>query len=174
MLLPLKKDDSTEEEDPRDELVNRLIEYKKFKQAALIFKEQEEKWARTVYRPAEKIGGKTVFDELDLDPETLANIMRTILMKIRDKMNNLTGKMRYITRTEKITIRSKITEIMNELKNRSSLMFSELFPKGKAANLDIVTGFMAALELSKHNRVKLKQKKPFSDIRIERKDNEGK
>lgn len=174
MLLPLKKDESEDEEDPRDELVNRLIEYKKFKQASAVLKENEEKWSRATYRAQADYEFKTRYARLDIDPETLSAVMRGLTAKLREKMINLSGKMRYITRNEKITIRGKINEILNVFRDRTSFMFSELFSLKKATRLDVVTGFMAILELSKHNRIKLRQKKAFSDIHVARVDDERK
>lgn len=166
MLLPSRKEDRQEEADPREELVVRLLEYRRFKEFSSVLRQREKEWALVYYKLPEIIPITRKEETLDLVPAELKRIYTELLEKNRKKMNPNTGSMNRIIQHEKVSLRSKMREIIRELLKRSRVRFSELFSFAKKSPTDVITGFMAILELAKLKKVKLEQRKPFDEIYI--------
>ncbi len=166
MLLPERKPEETDGEDPREQLIIRLLEYKKYKEFSRELKDRQEKWKKLFYKAAEF--GEIEWDEVkfDLSSYNLSNIYAAILQRNELKTNKNTGKMSQIVQREKITIKSKIKEILNLLLKKSMLKFSEVFSLKRQSKTEVVTGFLAVLELAKAKKVSLEQRRHFSDIEI--------
>lgn len=178
MLLPSKKDKENEDEgekDPREELVARLIEYKRYKEISELFKEREILWNRVYYKLPEVVEIQREDEILNLSPETLVSMYENTLSRYKNRLNTGTStKMVQILKVEKVSLRLKMKEIIKTLKNRSFVGFFEMFSLKKKSRAEVVTGFLAILELSKMKKVKLKQKRPFSEILIyKNKDNQA-
>jgi len=167
MLLPSRSEKEPEEIDPREELVIRLLEYRKFKDFAYTLRQREYEWAQIFYKLPEAIGYTARDEVLELSPEELRRIYSELLDKNRRKMNP-NANINRIIQIEKVSLRSKIREIIRELMKKSRLKFSELFSFGIKSTADIVMGFVAALELAKMKKVRLNQKKMFGEIYIEK------
>ncbi len=167
MLLPDKKEISEEEPDPREELILKLIEYKKYKGFSSVLKEREKEWEKVFYKLPEVIDFSYEEEILDLSPEELIRAYTDILDRNIKKMNKSNpAKMAQIIEHEKVSLRGKMKEIIRKLLERSFFAFSEMFPFKSRTRLEIVTGFLAILELSKLSKIKLDQNKQFSDIMI--------
>lgn len=166
MLLPSKKEEQLEESDPREELVMKLLEYRKFKEFSAILRQREKDWARVYYKLPEIIQVTKKEETLELIPGELQRIYTELLEKNRKKMNPNVSGMNRIIQHEKVSLRSKMREIIRELLKRSHLKFSELFSLKHKSPTDVITGFMAILELAKLKKVKLEQRKQFDDIYI--------
>ena len=166
MLLPSKKEEQQEEVDPREELVIRLLEYRKFKEFSTVLRQREKDWALVYYKLPEIIQFTQKEETLELIPAELQRIYAEMLEKNRKKMNPNVSSMNRIIQHEKVSLRSKMREIIRELLKRSHLKFSELFSFRKKSPTDVITGFMAILELAKLKKVKLEQKKLFDEIYI--------
>lgn len=167
MLLPDRKEKQQEEEiDPREELVLKLVEYKKYKEFAKVLKEREEEWEKVYYKLPEIIDFKWKDEVLELSPEELKNVYIKLLDKNRKRMNNTEGKMAQIIQHEKVSLKSKMKEILKSFINRVVITFNEIFSLRTKSRAEVVTGFLAILELSKLKKVKIEQKKQFADIYI--------
>lgn len=165
MLLPkepLESDNQDEnEEDPRLELVEKLIEYEKFKSAANLFKEKEEERCKIFSRASLGL-------DFDLRPKyVIENITAEDLLFALNKMlsevddNEITSIKR-----RKITIRMKMREIWAKLQSSSGqLIFQDLFDEPND-RVQIVITFLAVLELLKSRKISVKQKELFSPIEI--------
>ena len=167
MLLPDKKE-KPEEIDPREELILRLIEYKKYKEFSLSLRLREKEWDKLIYKLPEVIEFIREDETLELSPEELKRVYSELLEKNKRKINHNAGRMAQIIQHEKVSLRSKIREIIKELLNKTSFIFSDLFNFKAKSRTEVVTGFLAILELSKLKKVKLEQQKQFSDILIHR------
>ena len=108
---------------------------------------------------------------LELSSEELVRVYSALLMKNKSKMNDQSGKMAQIIRHEKVSLRSKIREVARFMLTRAKAVFSEIFPWGVKSRTEIITGFMAILELSKMKKISIDQKKQFSEIAISRTEN---
>jgi segregation and condensation protein A len=75
-----------------------------------------------------------------------------------------------IIQYEKVSLKSKIRIVLRSLMDKVCIKFSEIFLGKGSTRLDIITGFMAILELAKINKIELYQEELFSEIEIRRKD----
>ncbi len=168
MLLPQKKEAQQDETDPREELVMRLLEYRKFKEFSFSLKDREAEWAKLIYKLPEAIQFTRADETIELSIDQLKTVYMALLERNRKKVNPNVSGMNQIIQHEKVSLRSKMREITSELINRAFFKFSEFFSFGRRSKLDVVTGFMAILELAKLKKVRLEQKKQFSDILVYR------
>ena len=166
MLLPDKKEVREEDVDPREELVLRLLEYKKYKEFSGTLRQREKDWSALYYKLPEAIQLTRSDETLELLPTELKRVYSELLERNRKKINPNVSGINQIIQHEKVSLRSKMREIVRELLRRSSFRFSELFSLKHKSKIDVVTGFLAILELARLKRVKLEQRKQFSDIYI--------
>jgi len=165
MLLPYKKEKREEEEDPREELIIRLIEYKKYKELAQVLKRRETEWGKVFYKPPESIEYKREDEFLSLSGEELRRIYRELLIRNDAKTNrHVAGDMTQIVRRDRVSVKSKMKEIVRMLLERTFFRFSELFSLKSKSKAEVAAGFLAVLELVKLKKIKIRQKKLFSDI----------
>ena len=149
MLLPkqeeeLFEDEMLEEEDPRDELIEKLIEYRKYKTAAKDLKEREEERQKSFTKP----------------PSDLSEYAK----EIKQTEQKLSVTVYDMTRQE-IPIEDRMNEIVKSLKTAGRrINFTELFPSRQTDHL--VVTFLAVLELMKNQQIILEQEENFSDIYI--------
>lgn len=164
MLLPkdpVVSESDEEPIDPRLELVERLIEYEKFKSAAEMFREREEERAKVFMRgPAEmEFDLKPLFSLEDITAEDLLSALQRVLSDVGD------GEVTTLQR-RKVTIRMRMREIWHKLTERAGkVCFDELF-EDVATRVDVVITFVALLELLKMRRVKVRQRAAFGPIDI--------
>lgn len=166
MLLPDKKEKKEEELDPREELVRRLIEYKKYKEFTFELKEMEKKWEMTVFRLPEALDLPVREEILEIDPQVLRQQYLALLERNRKKINIGAKTITKLIEHEKVSLKSKMREVIKQLLSKASFKFSELFSFKSKSKTEVVTGFMAILELAKMNKVKIVQDKQFSDIHV--------
>ena len=167
MLLPVKKEE-VEEEDPRLDLVLKLVEYKKFKELSLEFAKREQEWSSLLYKYQEPISFQYDDEILELNPQFLCKAMHNVNERNRYKMADTSKKMQKILAHEKVSLSSKIREVLSTLRKKTRFWFSEVFSLKKQSKLEVVTGFQAILELSKGKKVTLAQDKPFGEINVQR------
>ena len=144
MLLPEEPTDGGEDQqeklDPRLELVERLIEYEKFKSAAEVFREKEEERSRVFVRGAVE-SDIELRPTLDLEDITAADLL-SVLQRILSDVGE--GDVTTIHR-RKITVRLKMREIWRKLTEAAShLRFEELF-EDAADRVEIVMTFLELL-----------------------------
>ncbi len=172
MLLPedpkAEADSEEEKIDPRLELVERLIEYEKFKSAAEIFKEREEQRAKVYIRGAVELPFdlKPAFDLEDITAVDLLAVLQRILSDVGEE--EVTSIQR-----RKITVRMRMREIQRKLAEAAGqLKFEDLF-EDDINRIEVVITFLALLELLKSRSVKVKQKQAFSSIDIIQLESDG-
>ena len=159
MLLPIEETIGDEEpQDPRLELVHKLLEYQAFKEAALGLKEKEEEMQLVFTRPPMQ-------DEETPEPEQAVlfdlNIF-DLLSAFKRILEAAPPEVRTITR-QTLTVREKMTKIIEALEAKGTLRFEELFePASTRAHL-IVT-FVALLELLKSGLARAYQERDFGTI----------
>ncbi len=166
MLLPSRKEEEQHEEDPREELVLRLLEYRKFKDFSQVLRQRETVWARVWWKLPEVISFTRKDEGLELVPEKLKRFYTELLEKNRRKMNPDTSGMNRIIQHEKVSMKSKMREIIRELIRRGRFKFSELFSFRTKSRTDVVTGFMAVLELARMRKLRLEQRRSFGEIYV--------
>ncbi|TYQ15752.1 UNVERIFIED_CONTAM: condensin subunit ScpA [Acetivibrio alkalicellulosi] len=167
LLLPSPKENKEEEVDPREELVLKLVEYKRYKKFSQILKEREEDYRKVFYKQPEDIDFKTEEDEpIELSYYEIKRIYVDLIERNEKKTNKNTGKMTQILQHEKVSLKSKIREVIKTLLNKTFFRFSDIFSLKTKSKLEVVTGFLAVLELAKLKKINVIQNKNFSEIMV--------
>lgn len=170
MLLPKEKpenmetddeflDEGFDGEDARAELVEKLIEYKKYKLVALELREKERSLSR-IYTRADQIDrAPQEILEIEVGPLELLNFFQGLIKR-------RTNPPIHRVVLEKIGITERIKEIRNILSRfKKSLTFSDLI-KDKQTRYDVVLSFMAILEMTKAGEISVSQSDNFKPIRL--------
>ncbi len=173
MLLPVEFNmDDEDEEDPRQELVDKLIEYQKFKKLSSMLEEQEDQSEWNFER--KKIERVLPFEESDemweeIDTWELLQQMQSIFKSMMGQYSNE----KILNMYEEISVNEKIT-LMNELlEDKKECMFTDLLTR-RGNEMDVICAFMAILEAVKFKMITIFQNKLFGDIKIcAREDNSG-
>lgn len=163
MLLP-KPELEEEIEDPREELVQRLLEYQRYKAVAFDLADLEKNQRRFFPRSYFDFG----FDEnLDGDEEnSLRDISLFDLMAVFiEILKRIPPKSHYTVERMTVTIEDQSSFILDYLDKHENTLFTEMFAQMKERIMLIVT-FVALLELVKNKRVQINQSKPFAEIWI--------
>ncbi|MDD4564049.1 MAG: segregation/condensation protein A [Eubacteriales bacterium] len=176
MLLPRMKKDGEEiiEEDPRTELVQRILEYKRFKTAAELLEQQEEYNQKVFEKPKEDLIQFTKGTEeyLNLD---LKQFVKTFNLFLRKK-KNLEDMQKSYSRVErqKVTVESKMDHIKGifRIKAKRRLDFKELLAP-QSSKSDVVITFISVLEMMRQKSMTAKQNTNFGEITLSLKDKDG-
>ena len=163
MLLPADEEAPAEEqEDPRLELVQRLLEYQAFKDAALGLREKEEEWMNIFRRePVKEKEAETEKEEegelylFDVNLFDLLGAFKGLLDKAPPEVVEITR--------ETLTVKDRISLIMELLENQDTIRFEDLFKEDRTQPQLIVT-FIALLELIRLGLVRAYQEKDFGSI----------
>lgn len=161
-LLPIEDDEQEEEID----LVQMLIEYKKYKETTVGMKECLEEYGKKFYRQPEKIELPKGKLEKTYSAMFIPDTYATIINREIEKKNKNAANIEMIAVSEKVTIRSKIKEILKQLWTKPTFVFNKIFNTKKQTKTEIVTAFLGLLELSKMNKVKITQNSLFGDIEV--------
>lgn len=160
MLLPSSPEEEEEGgEDPRAELVRRLIEYQKYKEAAVDL-ERRPLLNRDVFiRLASE-------DEEELEEERIEVSLFELIEAFRKVLENVKPEMVHEVILERVTVEERVQEILSILqREKRSMAFHLFFPEGASRRLVIVT-FLAILELVKSRLIRVFQALPFETIRV--------
>lgn len=170
-LLPKQEEEKEEENDPQKELLNKLLEYKKFKMAAEFFKVRQKISGISFSKRPEIIEVKnkeTTTDELlrNVTMLSLYNTYNDLIDQYSNKMNeNLEFKGKI--HLDKYKIEDKIQYIGKKINSKEKWLFSD-FIKECSCKMEIVVTFLAILELIKLKTIQVYQSNNFNDIYIER------
>jgi segregation and condensation protein A len=173
LLLPVKKEKEPDEEglDPKEELLLRVYRYKKFKDFSTVLREREEFGNHIFYKAPEKIEFDFMTELVDMEPEKLKQLYIDMIKRNAKKNQTvMNGDMVKIIQYEKVSLKSKIREVLRALLNKASIKFSELLKGSCKTKLERVTSFLAILELAKGRKVTLFQSANYQDIEIQRVD----
>lgn len=173
MLLPPEVTEDNEEIDPRQELVERLLEYKMYKYISYELKDKQLDASKHLFKgssiPDEIAGIKDVVDvgELlsDLTLNKLHTIFESVIRKQADKIDPIRSKFGRIER-EEINLSTKIMEIQYYGLSNKKFSFRKLLEK-QADKMDVIVTFLGILELIKMGTIFVTQEELFDDIEIE-------
>ena len=166
MMLPaLQDEEQPSAEEQRDELTKRLIQYQVFQSISEYIKEKEISYLQTYSKEEEYFPelSSSYLENMKIDTEILSEAIAELFTKINEREDVLTHEI--IIERESISVEDKLLEISNLLNINSQLSFFELF-RYNNSKVQIVTTFLAILELLKLNTVILQQNSLFSDIDI--------
>jgi len=168
MLMPRHGDDDAEEEeeDPRAELVRRLLEYKRFKEAAVKLQRCEAERAQYHVRRQRY----PFVDHLDLEPQ-LKIEMFDLLSALAGVLDRVQAAPVHAVTREPYTVEEKIALIRAGLAERETLRFEECF-RDDAIRMEVVVTFIAILELVKRGLLEVYQTEPLGPIWLRGRDAE--
>ena len=161
MLLPSYKDENEEEEeDPREQLINRLLEYQAYKEITKVLQEKESLRREIYTKSPENI--KNYIDEvkeinIDVSLDDLVEAFKKYLQRKQDNKPLKTK----VTVNE-ISVSSRRHDIKRLLKTKKKVSFFELFPI--VSKEYVVATFLAILEMAKSQELKITQNDTFDDI----------
>jgi segregation and condensation protein A len=159
MLLPLTPEEEGEEgEDPRAELVNRLLEYQQYKNAGARLQERDI-LDRDIF-----VSGIQVEET---EERGLVEVgVFELIEALKDVLDRSSVEAAYDITLDRITIEERITQILEVVKSESGgLLFSSLF-SGSSSREYIIITFLALLELMRMRMIKVYQRHPFGPIEI--------
>ena len=167
LLLP-KKDQGTNEDmedddiDPRWELVQQLLEYRKFKEAA----EDIRKLILSSNDLISRIGPRDALEAVErplkpVDRVDLWNTFNSVLRRLAERIDE--GQIN----AEQVTVSDRMELVLLRIKHKKNFLFSDLFESSTTITT-IVATFLAILELTRLDKITLKQDRAFGDIRCMR------
>lgn len=173
MLLPKEVDEEGNEEDPRAELVEQLLEYKLFKAMAEELKGQQLDALKTYYRKPdipEEVSGYTPPVDLnevvgDVNLIKLNAIFADVMKRKEDKVDPVRSKFGKIEK-EEVTMSEKLVDIKAFMMEHKSFGFRELLMKG-ASKVAVIVTFLVVLELMKTGFITVKQEGTCEEIYID-------
>lgn len=151
------------EEDPREDLMNRLIEYRKYKEAALELKEKELKTNKIYTRPPMEFEQQKSRESVEAGEISVFEMV-SAMQKIMERKKWDTPLDHKIAKND-IPINVRMDEVLSQLrKKKDGMLFKELFTYPTRAHM--VVTFMAVLELMKVNHVLCVQERHFEELRV--------
>ena len=173
MLLPKEIDENGEEIDPRAELVEKLIEYKMYKYAAVELRDMQVYAGKSMYKqptvPEEvsKYEPPVNLDSLlaDVDLNKLNDIFQMVLKRQVDKIDPVRSKFGKIE-MEEVSLPDKITYVSTTLKKRKKCKFKQLLEEAHS-KVEVIVSFLAILELIKVGEIEVRQDETFGEIYID-------
>ena len=160
MLLPVEVNMEDEFEDPRKELVERLIEYQKFKKISDIMsvKEKESEWIierNSKQRNLSFVNDEELWEEIDV---------WDLLQTFSSIVGNFSNE-QILDFYEEVSLNEKLTLMSELLEKNSEILFNELIINSSSI-LEFVCSFLAVLDAVKNKVIQVYQNKMFGDIRI--------
>ncbi|KPK97669.1 MAG: hypothetical protein AMJ95_07700 [Omnitrophica WOR_2 bacterium SM23_72] len=164
MLLPAEPQEvqEGEPEDPREELVRRLLEYERFKEIAESLRQRETDQKEVFKRPKTQIEKELPGQEGEVYFEaSIFDLINAFTKALKD----VPKEVFYEVIKDEFTIEQKIHEILHLLLEKSVIQLSQLFEKSKS-KMEVIVIFLAILELVRMKEIICRQRELFQDIEI--------
>lgn len=163
-LLPKEVED--EAELTEEELLQRIIEYKKYKEISKTFKIRIDEFSKRFYRLPENIELPKQVIEKEYSKEQIIETYRKIVEKNENKKNENAKNIDEIAIHETYSVSDKVKDIFRELVRKPKFVFGKLFSLKEKPKAEVVTAFSGVLELSRRNKIIAEQNEIFGDIII--------
>jgi len=158
MLLPRSNDAEENEEDPRAELVRRLQEYERYKQAAEDI-DALPRLGRDVYQAsAEPLERKVI----SLPPEV---DLQDLIAAFQEVMKRASMYAHHHVQLESLSVRERMSSVLSKVNSTHFTRFSDLFAL-EEGRMGVVVSFLAILELVKESLLELTQSEPYAPIHV--------
>lgn len=179
MLLPKEVNEEGEEEDPREELVRQLLEYKMYKYMSYELRDRMAAAAKNVYKlPTipkevlayrEPVDTKELLDGLTL--KKLNDIFQSVMRRQEDKVDPIRSKFGKIEK-EEVSLPDKMEEVGEYARFHRHFGFRDLLSR-QSSKVQVIVTFLAILELMKMGIIRISQRELFDEIEIESLQEEG-
>ena len=163
-LLPKETED--EAELTEEELLRRIIEYKKYKEISKKFKENINEFSKRFYKLPDNIELPKQTIEKKYYIDDIVSAYTELVKKNEEKKNENAKNIEKIAIHDTYTVADKVKEIFRELVNRPKFVFGKLFKLSEKPKAEVVTAFSGVLELSRRNKINAEQTELFGDIII--------
>jgi segregation and condensation protein A len=161
MLLPVQRPGDENEEDPRAELVQRLVEYKKFKEAARKLEEREADRARRYTRPLDP----NFVEEMKKDGDEIT--FEVSMPELMKALTAVLGRFEEVATheidLEPVSLEERMEYLRRRIQERQRLSWAEMFD-GTRSRIEVIVTFIAILELAKGGVLQLHQADNTSEI----------
>ena len=172
MLLPKEVNEDGEEEDPRAELVQKLLEYKMYKYMSYELKDRQIGAEKILYKgptlPKEvaEFTYPVDYEELigDLNLSKLQEIFKSIVRKQEDKVDPIRSTFGKIEKDE-VNMDEKMDFVLEYARERKKFSFRSLL-EGQHSKMEVIVTFLVILELMKIGHINIEQEELFDDIVI--------
>lgn len=168
-LLPvIQSVDEEEKELTEEELLNRIIEYKKYKEISEKLKNMYLDYSTREFKEPEKI--KFSKKELDMDSNSsvIVKAYAKVIEKNKKRLNVNARNIQKIAITDTYTVSSKVKEMYKELVRNNRFVFNNLYSQKQCNRVEVVTAFTGLLEMSRRSKVQTTQQELFGDILVEK------
>lgn len=165
-LLP--KQESEEEELTEEELIKRIIEYKKFKEISNVFKENYLLFSNRIFKMQEEIELPRQKLEKNYENTIIPEVYKNLVERSSVKLNQNAKNIEKIALVENYTVANKVKEMFKVLVKQKRFVFNKMFSMKKHNRQEVVTAFSGLLELSRRSKVQTKQEELFGDITVEK------
>ena len=165
-LLPKETED--EAELTEEQLLQRIIEYKKYKEISKKFKENIEIFSKRIYKFAEKIELPKQELEVKYTVNDIVEKYQNLLIKTEEKKNENAKNIEKIAISDNYSVADKVKEIFKELIRKNTFIFNKLYSLKERPKEEVVTAFSGVLELSRRNKIIAEQPEIFGDITIKK------
>lgn len=172
MLLPKEVNEEGEEEDPRAELVQKLLEYKMYKYMSFELRDRQVDAARNMYRE-QKLPDEVAayrqpvnYEELlgDMNLNKLHEIFKSIVKKQENKIDPIRSQYGNIEKDE-VDMDAKTLYVEAYAREHKNFSFRKLLEKQKS-KMEVIVTFLVILELMKVGKINISQENIFDDIMI--------
>ena len=165
----LPKNVEEEEEISAEELLHRIIEYKKYKEITKKLRQMYEESGVRYYKAPENIKlPKQELKENQYNEENIVSVYKQLLERNTQKINENAKNIEKIAITDTYTVASKVKEMLKELIKKPKFVFNALFSLNKCEKEEVITAFSGLLELSRRNKVVTSQDEIFGDISVQK------
>lgn len=138
-LLPKEVED--EAELTEEELIRRIIEYKKYKEVCKTLKERYLEYSKRIYKLPEMIELPKQHLEVNYTKDDIVNAYKNLVQKNKDKMNEYADNIEKIAISDKYTVSEKVKEIYKELIKKPKFIFGKLFSLREKPKAEVMTAF---------------------------------
>lgn len=168
-LLPSQVED--EKELTEEELLIRIIEYKKYKEITKTLRQSYMQSGMSVFKLPDEIQLPKQKLERNYEQEIISDVYSTIVEKNSKRLNQNAKNIEKIAITETYTVGDKVKTMFRELLHHKKFIFNCLFSKKECSKPEIVTAFTGLLELSRRSKVLTSQEELFGNIEVEKRRN---
>lgn len=165
-LLP--KHEENEEELTEEELIRRIIEYKKYKEISSSLKSNYEINSKRYFGFAEKLQLPKQEIDVKYEPSIIVEKYKELLYRNEEKANVNAKNIEKIALVDTYTVHDKVKEMFRELLHKPSFIFNKIYTLNKCNKQEVVTAFSGLLELSRRSKVITEQDELFGDIKVQK------
>ncbi len=163
MLLPQKE----KEEDPRTELVNKLLEYKMFKEASEKLKKFEDESSYYFSKPREELAitSDVKVEQLSLNELNIYELYNIFISLLKNQNLKIVDEEKIKVYRENYSVKDCVDVLLKKLKTQGRVSLFSLFKEKEQITREfVITTFLAVLELSNKHSIKILQNDTYSDI----------